>query len=693
MTKINKIKTAKGKDGIAINDFRYGKDKTLVSGEISWRCTNRNCSASLRTDSAVTCVKQTHSEHNHNPADKYIPSSPLFSEPSTPTPLTPEPQTLTPETATLPEMDPPSLTELLSPYVTLTPEPPKFPQLDEENKYLRQKLAELKYTNQALTDRLIDVEKRLLKLDESETLIAERTASPPKASDTGSFKHTGVTKEANSQTNVVEKKISKEVPENVLIDAHSTDFGFLHGIHVLEANTGDFIDTLKHNKFTAFAHSIMTLMTNGACQQELRPGKEDCLTENLAYQQVNGAPVYSLLTKPKDFLGKGFKTLICSPMGCVRDFIKIDNFARKIAKFQIERGANILIVTKHHKANRKLRHGLNHYDFIKQLRRKIENVQEDCERRKREEAGTKVEEATNDTQTSDWYNLSDGEMKMYLDQIQVPGNANRIDLSVSHFLKINPDREDTVKMRNYVLAAVNNREDETREGGTHWSLLVYTRESNTYYHLDSVEPLNRPHAQRLAVALSGDPDVNVVQIQCRQQKSGVECGAYVVHYTELICSMIVNNISIKVTSNKVISKVTLLSDSHSRNLRHLLQNQLGENCEVYSVVKSSGKSEHIVSDLGGHFRLDFSSGEREIGAWISLAQGEKFRLDCSSGRGDRGARIYLAQGERVAKRGRSLWNGELPVVVSQERMSCTCGELPGNKGRYNEMRQVEEVTR
>ncbi|XP_046660180.1 NEDD8-specific protease 1-like [Homalodisca vitripennis] len=137
---------------------------------------------------------------------------------------------------------------------------------------------------------------------------------------------------------------------------------------------------------------------------------------------------------------------------------------------------------------------------------------------------------------------------------------------------------DTVKMRSslaldtydYVLAAVNNREDETREGGTHWSLLVYTRESNTYCHLDSVEPLNRPHAQRLAVALSGDPDVNVVQIQCRQQKGGVECGAYVVHYIELICSMIVSNISIK-------AMVVIYG--------HLLQNQLGENFAVYSVCE------------------------------------------------------------------------------------------------------------
>ncbi len=71
--KISKIKTAKGKDGIEINDFRYRKDKTLVSGEISWRCTNRSCSASLKTNNAVTSIKQAPSEHNHNPPDKSIP--------------------------------------------------------------------------------------------------------------------------------------------------------------------------------------------------------------------------------------------------------------------------------------------------------------------------------------------------------------------------------------------------------------------------------------------------------------------------------------------------------------------------------------------------------------------------------------------------------------------------------------------
>lgn len=44
---------------------------------------------------------------------------------------------------------------------------------------------------------------------------------------------------------------------------------------------------------------------------------------------------------------------------------------------------------------------------------------------------------------------------------------------------------------NYILAAVNDCEDEGEEGGGHWSLLVSERAINTYYDLDSLEPLNQ----------------------------------------------------------------------------------------------------------------------------------------------------------------------------------------------------------
>lgn len=167
------IKTVKGRDGIEVNKFRYRKDKTLVTGEISWRCTNKKCSASLKTNNAMTSLKSKPSVHNHEPPDTETPSSPSVSEPSTPTASTPSqtPSFSTKSTCTplvLPlEAQTPPLTEILSPYTSLTPDPPKFPQLDQENEYLRQRIAELVYTNEALTNKLIDLEKQVSELNSS----------------------------------------------------------------------------------------------------------------------------------------------------------------------------------------------------------------------------------------------------------------------------------------------------------------------------------------------------------------------------------------------------------------------------------------------------------------------------------------------------------------------------------------------
>lgn len=60
--------------------------------------------------------------------------------------------------ATSPSSQIPSLTKLPSHYLTPTPDPPKLSQQDQENSYLRKQLAELTYTNEALTNRFILLE-------------------------------------------------------------------------------------------------------------------------------------------------------------------------------------------------------------------------------------------------------------------------------------------------------------------------------------------------------------------------------------------------------------------------------------------------------------------------------------------------------------------------------------------------------
>lgn len=176
----------KGKDGIEVNKYRYRKERILMTGEISWRCTNRNCSASLKTNQALTSVKSKPFAHNHDPPDMDTPSTPSVSKTLTPTLLTtsiqtPTLQSLSFQTPSYSTTDSntirntplktqaPSLSEIMSPYITLTPVTSKFPQLDKENQYLRQPVAELTYTNEALTDKLIELENHLMDLNHTTT--------------------------------------------------------------------------------------------------------------------------------------------------------------------------------------------------------------------------------------------------------------------------------------------------------------------------------------------------------------------------------------------------------------------------------------------------------------------------------------------------------------------------------------------
>uniref|UniRef100_A0A1B6EI43 Uncharacterized protein n=1 Tax=Cuerna arida TaxID=1464854 RepID=A0A1B6EI43_9HEMI len=87
-------------------------------------------------------------------------------------------------------------------------------------------------------------------------------------------------------------------------------------------------------------------------------------------------PIGHGITLIGEFKTKGLKTLVCSPMGCVRDLVKPEVFAKNIVKFQNITGANVLVVSYNQRSHRILRNGLSHPEFLGKLRRCID----DCER-------------------------------------------------------------------------------------------------------------------------------------------------------------------------------------------------------------------------------------------------------------------------------------------------------------------------
>lgn len=172
-------------------------------------------------------------------------------------------------------------------------------------------------------------------------------------------------------------------------------------IRTIEADMAEIITKYCKNKHTAFAHCISAdfgsdkQMSAGVAvtfkNKFGKPSVSDCVNKYLAYQNTEyGAGVYSLITKPKydkkpnipsydaafeefteDFKAKGYKHLVCSPMGCVRDLIEVQHFIKNLLKFQSETGANITIVSCKERSRRTLRNGLSYEDFITEIWKNI----------------------------------------------------------------------------------------------------------------------------------------------------------------------------------------------------------------------------------------------------------------------------------------------------------------------------------
>jgi sentrin-specific protease 8 len=88
--------------------------------------------------------------------------------------------------------------------------------------------------------------------------------------------------------------------------------------------------------------------------------------------------------------------------------------------------------------------------------------------------------------------------------------------------------------KEFHIFAVNN--DKTgRLDGSHWSLLVYSRPSNTFYNFDSMNDFNRDATLQLFENLKivyGTPTAVFVQHSNHQQLNNYDCGIHVVCNTE-----------------------------------------------------------------------------------------------------------------------------------------------------------------
>lgn len=170
---------------------------------------------------------------------------------------------------------------------------------------------------------------------------------------------------------------------------------------IAEAHMREVLERFSNSKDVAFSHAISAdldeakNMSKGVALvfKEVfgKPDINDFCDQHLTCQNSGLGPlVYGLITKPKfwhkprpyeynnafkeltnDFKKKGLTQLICSPMGCIRDLVPINHFAKQIVDFQKATGAGINIVVFNEKPNGVLKNGLTYLEFLNQLRHAI----------------------------------------------------------------------------------------------------------------------------------------------------------------------------------------------------------------------------------------------------------------------------------------------------------------------------------
>ncbi|CAG9864821.1 unnamed protein product [Phyllotreta striolata] len=100
------------------------------------------------------------------------------------------------------------------------------------------------------------------------------------------------------------------------------------------------------------------------------------------------------------------------------------------------------------------------------------------------------------------------------------------------------------KTRNFIFFALNDNEVTDVSGGSHWSLLVFSRPERMIYHFDSSHGCNDNQAielgEKILKYFSMPYQGKFQNAPCLQQNNGYDCGVHVLCNTERLASYAVH---------------------------------------------------------------------------------------------------------------------------------------------------------
>lgn len=124
------------------------------------------------------------------------------------------------------------------------------------------------------------------------------------------------------------------------------------------------------------------------------------------------------------------------------------------------------------------------------------------------------------------------------------------------------------KQRKFIFFALNNCEVMDRSGGSHWSLLVYSKPEETLFHFDSLMGTNYSQAGKLAGKLLGylsqSGTGDFVECDSLQQHNSYDCGIFLLCNVDFLVDQCLKSGKIdgcgKVKEESVLQKRGLVVD-------------------------------------------------------------------------------------------------------------------------------------
>jgi hypothetical protein len=250
----------------------------------------------------------------------------------------------------------------------------------------------------------------------------------------------------------------------------------------------------------------------------------------------------------------------------------------------------------------------------------------------------------NDSIIQEYYNDLSNNISTFRDDVLLFGPATSMLLKSAKFYDVLTTLSAlSFEKINIAFFCVNNHiENEEYENdkevlyrGTHWSLLIFDRFNKTFYHYDSMRPLNNKHAQTLAKSVS--PNYPILEMNTIQQSNNFECGLHLLVNTKVALDNLVirgrcvlNELSISSKTSFNVSHNDT-ADLHNYFLNESLEPPKTHFCD--EVKTNTSTLSHLDAESTNNepkFKLYRPNSKKKRSKTVSRSNNNNFVLPCSN---------------------------------------------------------------